>query len=71
MTDTKRGVHIAIDKTKLRKALLRRQLTMRQISVESYYSHSWLAYMSSKGYVTGVAMEILKKYGITEEEIRA
>ena len=71
MTDTKRGVHIAIDKTKLRKALLRRQLTMRQISEESYYSHSWLAYMSSKGYVTGVAMEILKKYGITEEEIRA
>ena len=71
MTDTKRGVHIAIDKTKLRKALLRKQLTMRQISEENYYSHSWLAYMSSKGYVTGVAMEILKKYGITEEEIRA
>ena len=69
MTDTKRGVHIAIDKEKLRKALLRRQLTMRQISEENYYSHSWLAYMSSKGYVTAVAMEILKKYGITEEEI--
>ena len=71
MTDTKRGVHIAIDKTKLRKALLRRQLTQRGISEENYYSHSWLAYMSSKGYVTAVAMEILKKYGITEEEIRA
>ena len=70
MTDTKRGVHIAIDKTKLRKALLRK-LTMRQISEENYYSHSWLAYMSSKGYVTAVTMEILKKYGITEEEIRA
>lgn len=71
MTDTKRGVHIAIDKTKLRKALLRRQLTQRGISEENYYSHSWLAYMSSKGFVTALAMEILKKYGITEEEIRA
>lgn len=70
MMDKMRGVHIAVDKTKLRKALLRRQLTMRQISEENYYSHSWLAYMSSKGYVTAVAMEILKKYGITEEEIR-
>ena len=69
MTDTKRGVHIAIDKTKMRKALLRRQLTMRGISEENYYSHSWLAYMASKGFVTGTAMEILKKYGITEEEI--
>ena len=54
----------------MRKALLRKQLTMRQISEENYYSHSWLAYMTSKGYVTAVAMEILKKYGITEEEIR-
>ena len=71
MTVTKRGVHIAIDKTKLRKALLRRQLTQRGISEENYYSHSWLAYMSSKGFVTATAMEILKKYGITEEEIRA
>lgn len=69
--DTMRGVHIAIDKTKLRKAMLRRQLTMRGISEENYYSHSWLAYMSSKGFVTALAMEILKKYGIMEEEIRA
>ena len=61
---------VMADKEKLRKALLRRRLTMRQISEENYYSHSWLAYMSSKGYVTAVAMEILKKYGITEEEIR-
>lgn len=64
-------VRVPVDREKLRKALLRRQLTMRQISEENYYSHSWLAYMSSKGYVTAVAMEILKKYGITEEEIRA
>ena len=69
--DAMRGVHIAIDKEKLRKALLRRQLTKRQVSEENYYSHAWLTYMSSKGYVTAVAMEILKKYGITEEEIRA
>ena len=69
MMDTKRGVHIAVDKTKMRKALLRRQLTMQQISEENYYSRSWLAYMSSKGYVTAVAMEILKTYGITEKEI--
>ena len=31
MADKMRGIHIAIDKTKMRKALLRRQLTMQRL----------------------------------------
>lgn len=61
---------VIIDKEKMRKALLRRHLTMSGISREHFYCRAWISAMVAQGYVTATAMEILKEYGITEEEIQ-
>lgn len=61
---------VMADKEKLRKALLKRNTNMHKVSIDNYYSRSWLGTMVSRGYVSQTAMEVLKKYGITEEEIR-
>lgn len=61
---------VTIDKEKLKTALKRKGITLRSVGVDHYYSRAWLGTMVSHGYVTATAMEILKEYGITKEEIQ-
>jgi len=63
-------VRVPVSREKLRKALLKRHTNMYRVSIDNYYSRSWLGTMVTRGYVSQTAMEVLKKYGITEEEIR-
>ena len=64
-----RGLNI--DKAKLKVALLKRDLKQTHISIENNYSKFWLTSMVSRGHLSDAAVEVLKKYGVTEEEIRA
>ena len=64
-----RGLNI--DRAKLKVALLKRDLKQTHISIDNNYSKFWLTSMVSRGHISDAAVEVLKKYGVTEEEIRA
>ena len=64
-----RGLNI--DRAKLKVALLKRDLKQTHISVDNNYSKFWLTSMVSRGHLSDAAIEVLAKYGITKEEIRA
>lgn len=59
-----------VDRTKLNHALWKRGKTVSVMCRENYYTHGWMSGQLHRGSLNENAMEILKGYGITEEEIR-